>query len=388
MRGLIISILAVFMFSFNVLPEGIEGLWLLKKAGHDNKIQDIYATLNFDQDGKFLMNGENIGEWSYSNGTVNINSVFKELSGSYEIKGTDNDFRLSGSDMVLYLQRLNRKTIISNNQESGIEGSWNLPVEFGKKTLIFKLPDVFTTIEEDDGVTTTRDGNWIFSKNENKLIFLLPAGSLKGEATIIEKSDRLMTLDHNEKILKLTRNEAPAISEERLNWTEDDFYTADGEYKYEDNDKLPWSGSDVIADYYSNLQNLTYTFYNLVDESGLFETNEVVSHINVEGTEIPNAEDVFKKYPQGDNKIQTYDDFSYIFPVNCDVFRVAGNEQITTPAGIFDCTVVESMGEMDEKVKIWMINDKPGVVAKVIKDLNESPFGHYWVFELKEIKTK
>ena len=35
-----------------------------------------------------------------------------------------------------------------------------------------------------------------------------------------------------------------------------------------------------------------------------------------------------------------------------------------------------------------MINDKPGVLAKIIKEDSDETFGHYYIFELKEIKHK
>ena len=65
-----------------------------------------------------------------------------------------------------------------------------------------------------------------------------------------------------------------------------------------------------------------------------------------------------------------------------------GNKIITVPAGTFECTVVQGfVGE--EKFKYWMINEKPGVYARIINE-KKSVFGdlEYFVFELKEIINK
>ena len=70
-----------------------------------------------------------------------------------------------------------------------------------------------------------------------------------------------------------------------------------------------------------------------------------------------------------------------------EYFRVVGTEDIKTDLGTFKCTVVEGLGNFDLKLKYWMINDKPGVFAKIIKSKEEgNPFDYTNVYTLKEIK--
>ncbi|MCF6357375.1 MAG: DUF3108 domain-containing protein, partial [Draconibacterium sp.] len=73
-----------------------------------------------------------------------------------------------------------------------------------------------------------------------------------------------------------------------------------------------------------------------------------------------------------------------LFPFESETYRIVGKEEIKTPAGTFNCTAIEAIGDFDESLKIWMINDKPGIIAKVIKD-KSGTFGHFIVFELSEI---
>ncbi|MBN2238122.1 MAG: hypothetical protein JW729_11220, partial [Bacteroidales bacterium] len=81
-------------------------------------------------------------------------------------------------------------------------------------------------------------------------------------------------------------------------------------------------------------------------------------------------------------------EYSYpLYPLKDDTYRVVGQEQITTPAGTFDCTVLEVIYDYDIAKKLWMINDKIGVYAKIIEDKPGS-FGKYAIFELQEIINK
>jgi len=68
-------------------------------------------------------------------------------------------------------------------------------------------------------------------------------------------------------------------------------------------------------------------------------------------------------------------------------YRISGIETVTVPAGTFKCTVVEGF-DSETKVKYWMINDLPGVYAKIIEEKTD-PFGEleYKLFELEEIKN-
>ena len=75
-----------------------------------------------------------------------------------------------------------------------------------------------------------------------------------------------------------------------------------------------------------------------------------------------------------------------MYPLKENLFRVTGKETVKTPAGKFDCTVIETAGDFGIPEKLWMIDSKPGVYAKIIVDDNSEDFPHYSVFELQKIE--
>jgi hypothetical protein len=58
---------------------------------------------------------------------------------------------------------------------------------------------------------------------------------------------------------------------------------------------------------------------------------------------------------------------------------------VIVPAGTFQCTVVEAFGSFGTLFKVYMIKDKPGIIAKLISD-DPDEFGQYAIYQLKEIK--
>jgi hypothetical protein len=86
-------------------------------------------------------------------------------------------------------------------------------------------------------------------------------------------------------------------------------------------------------------------------------------------------------------KDELSESYNFFFPQDApSVYRSLGTQTITVAAGTFECTVIEGV-DGEDKVKFWMINDKPGVYARIIRE-SEDPFGdlEYTLTELEEIK--
>jgi len=49
--------------------------------------------------------------------------------------------------------------------------------------------------------------------------------------------------------------------------------------------------------------------------------------------------------------------------------------------------VVEALSDSDVLKKLWMINDRLGIYARIIEEDPDETFGHYIIYELQEIKT-
>jgi len=386
-KSLFLLLISFFVTSAFSKNNPVNGKWLMTGVEKDGKQQETYSILNFTEDGTFVVNEIPLGTWTYKSGVVTIKSkMSKKVEGTYKVSSKEkNKISLSGENMVMLCKKYDQQTIGLTNSKSGLTGTWNLPLESGKRTMIFKQPDLFTVIDSEEGMTSTTKGTWIYDEKENTLILIALSFDLKGKSEILQIDDNSFSFEHDGNIFKATKKIQPKIAVERLQWKDDDFYTNDGDFKYQDDEnKLPWNNPEQIEQSYQNITQLTYNFYKLLDDKQTFDKKELIAKINVERNDTPNVSDIFKGRNTED--VITFDDLKYIFPVNCEVFRYAGTEKLTTPAGTFDCTIIEAMGDFDEKVKIWMINDKPGMVAKIIKDQNDDSFGHYYVFLLNKIK--
>jgi hypothetical protein len=396
MKNLVFTLLAVVAFSLSLTAGNfsINGTWLLTNVKQGNKTQDVYFVLNFAENNILKINQNPIGKWNFNSQkqTISITSnVIKDIEGNYSLKNKNNkQITLSNDKLTIYLTKYDYDKVVSENKKSKLDGTWVISSNKTHTLLTLNIPDAFEIIEKEAiGVTSKVTGNWIFNSKNNSLILTTQNSDYKGLYNIIDKNKSLFTAKHNNKKLTFTKLKQPEITVERLQWEDDDFYTEDGDFKYE-NDiyKYPFNNSEEIDFTYENISKLIYNYYKLLDNGKTFETKEVTTAINSDSGNTPNIENIFNGEEQDKTQLVKFDEFKYIFPVNCRVFKFNGEEQITVPAGTFNCIVIEGMDNFDEKIKIWMTQDKPGIPIKIIKDLNEEPFGHYYVFELKEIKPK
>mgnify|MGYP000941296326 CR=1 FL=1 len=160
-----------------------------------------------------------------------------------------------------------------------------------------------------------------------------------------------------------------------MSFTGDDFFTEDGDFKYEaDLEKLPWQDPMLMMMSLVNVKHLVYKYSVLVENTGVFEditlTADVVSNPQEQELSIDNIFYGYDRYNiREDATLPPNDDYDHIlYPDEENTFRLAGSEQITTPAGTFDCAIVEVVTSRDVLKKLWMIIDKPGVYAKIIEE--------------------
>ncbi len=79
--------------------------------------------------------------------------------------------------------------------------------------------------------------------------------------------------------------------------------------------------------------------------------------------------------------------YSPFFSVSRPEKTLVKREQVSVPAGSFDCVQVELKGFFGNNYTAWMIEDKPGIYAKVVKHANTGEEGDKTelVFELAEM---
>jgi len=183
---------------------------------------------------------------------------------------------------------------------------------------------------------------------------------------------------------------------EHLTFEEKDFYTEDLEYyKYSnEKDKLPWQDFHLVLGQLSDIKQLVYSCYQLNEEVNTSETKTLTADVYVkeenQRLKIDNIFNGYDRYNTAEGEVYLGDyegGNDPLYPLNERMFRVMGQEELTISLGTFNCTVVEALND-NEKLKIWLMNDKPTIIAKVIKEPREESSTHYSIYELQEIKLK
>ncbi|MDA3906219.1 MAG: hypothetical protein PF484_09110 [Bacteroidales bacterium] len=397
----IFLLLIAFAFIGNAQTSKITGSWLMTKAETSEGIQEPYQITDFNEDGNMVMMGMDVGTWAYNkkNHSLVLKSDFdKDFNGEGKIeKITDKEMVITKDGVKMSYIKVDINQIEENNKMSGLFGSWELknePYPDVITYLTFTEPDEFMIIQKEEYRESRLSGTWMYNPNEKSLIMIGLRGDdiLNGENKILNIDSEKLELDNKGRIFKANRMAASEINIERLIFTEGDFYNEDGDYKYyDDEEKLPWRNWSELKNGLLNVHQLVYKYFSLIDGTESFESKTLTSDVNAsleeEGFNIDYIFDGFDRYnlPE-DAELRTNHEYSYpLYPLEEDTYRVVGQEQITTPAGTFDCTVLEAIYHYEIAKKLWMINDKIGVYAKIIEDKPGS-FGKYVVYELQEIK--
>jgi hypothetical protein len=375
----------------------VGGKWLLTKVEMDGKTQDIYTDVEFRNDGYAEMGGRVFGNWEYNSKTKQFtikSEMIKEFAGIRKVATLNAETMImADSKTKLFFIKLDPEKTKVDNKNSGLEGIWKTTKndEGLTSTIVFELPNKFTFTEISNGYNSTAKGEWIFNPAEKTVLIMTGERSFNGINKIAEISSEKLVLKHSAQTTELSKYKKPNIEVVRLNFSESDFYTEDGDYKYSaDVEKLPWEDQYRIIESLGKIKQLVYNYYLLDENSKAFEektlTANIITNTEEESVRFDNIFTGVDKATIGDDEDMPRVNFSYdnpLFPFKHNTFRVAGKEKIKTPAGIFNCTVVETIGNFDEQIKFWMIDNNPGVVAKAILDKPGS-FGYYKVFVLKE----
>ena len=242
-------------------------------------------------------------------------------------------------------------------------------------------------------------GKWKCDKERKMLIMESTMDKdFNGEAKVLNLKDGKLSYQKDGAVLNFEKaamakpDNTPIPA---LKFITDDFITNDGDNKYpEDGAKLPWT-IDQIYSGLKKVKEMVYHVDHFVPKKGKTDswTNSYkVKYHSDKEMGIREYSYFQKDYVDMDDRIFPLNDNTMgqkvFFPQEePDYFRVVGSEDIKTDLGTFKCTIVEGLGNFDLKLKYWMINDKPGVFAKIIKSKEEdNPFDYTNVYTLKEIK--
>lgn len=339
------------------------------------------------------------GTWNYNETSNTILLDNKDFKGEYAISQPNkNELVLNTNEYKIYFSKIDKEKIINENKESGLIGTWefkDIPYS-GSNTLIsFNEPDEFKIIQKEEEMTSTFGGAWMFNKKEMSLMMVGLRGedAFNGENNILKIDEETIALENQGTIYKGNKKVQKISKIDRLTFTDDDFYDENGDYKYEietEEEKLPWKNWSELKNNILNVSQLVYNYSVLIKDTESFDTKILTANVHAsleeEGFEIDYIFDGYDSYSNYSELRINRNYSSPIYPLEGIIYRVAGEEQITTPAGTFECTVLEAVDFSDVLKKLWMVNDKIGVYAKIIEENTDEMFGYYHIYELQEIK--
>lgn len=314
--------------------------------------------------------------------------------------------------LIILLILISLASIHAYAQQEKISGTWQLfKVEVGTKTYE-DLKAIY--IFEDGGALKAAKsadsdlmdaGTWKFKKKQNQIAMKSSLDKdFNGLANIVSITDESLVYEKDEAILHFIRSEMTTVvpssqkstshvSIDHLPYSDADFFDENDEYKYYDEEnKLPWQDPTDMMIELLNVKQLVYKHSRLNEETGEMDEQDLIAEVESIPADLKlNIDNIFIGFdkfnlPQDTAFPDNSDYSSILYPVKDISFRVVGTEELTTPLGSFECTVIEAVDGPDIRQKLWMINEKPGVYAKVIVDMVGN-YEMYSVFELQEIKS-
>ena len=389
----ILILLFSLMVTINAQKEKLIGSWLMVRAEIGGEIQEPYFIMDYKENGKTVAMEMELGTWKLdeSSNTIIMESAFdKDFNGEAKIqKLTEEELIVIKDGAKLFYTRFNSDAIAGNNKKSKLFGIWETKNAEDETVLIkFEEPDSFVEITSGEGVTSRAAGSWVFNPEENYVIFIGFSHLLRGKNQIVELTEETLVLESNgTKINAKKTNSNSQI--ERLTFEYEDF--PEEEMSSENN--LPWLNFYEMVEYLNTIKFIKYKSGSLIEEMNILKPNMIMSKIEADtekqsvmfsnlAIEYGDTMQYSQNYKGGLS--ERYNDF---FPKEePSPYRIIGVEKVTVPAGTFECTVVEGM-DSDDKIKYWMINDKPGIYAKyIIEGISVFDDLKYMVYELEEIK--
>lgn len=388
---LLIAIFILFIGFTNAQNEKISGNWLLTKVEQGDEVDNPLFTQNFKEDGKMEVMDQELGTWKYDpeNELITMQSTeVKEFDGDFKIiLITPKKLQLQQGSVKLYYAKINLADKEKNNASLNIEGEWTIENELDQTQLLkIERPDTFLiSIIYSGGGSAAYKGTWIYNPEEKSILFLGGTSLLKGFNTVKTISENKFILEKNGKEI-IGKKEPTAKPIERLTFTIEDF-------PEESTDASPWQDFDALLNELKHVSYLKYKQSKLIPNTSSFTYNTLLSKIDVNSEErrisLANLSITKKDTMQFSERVKgdLYNQYNDFYPQEeLGPFKLVTTETIKVPAGQFKCKIFEGF-DGDAKVKYWMIIDKPGIYAKIIReDIGLFDKVEYSIIELEEIK--
>jgi hypothetical protein len=388
-------LLIIYALLTNAQSDKISGDWLLIKAEVDGNAKEIYNNANFSEDNTLLISGIPVCTWEYKkndNVISMVSEMDEDFNGDWEVITLNEEELITKKEAVtLYYSKINQKKIEEANLASGLIGVWKYTNEMGSTNMLkIEAPNTYILRSIMDGSTSTAQGEWMYKPSDQCVIFTGFAREIRGKNQIITLNTEELVFNHNGTTITASIESTEASKIERLNFSYEDF---DEESTSESTIPWMWTSLEDMVAFLSKHEYLKYKDGSLIEGFDSFNYTSILLTIeaNVDEnyimfTNLQLIEGDSLQYGQ-DNKDSMSESYNDFFPQEePEVYKIVDSETITVMAGTFDCTVVEGIAN-EAKVKFWMINDMPGVYAKIIRE-GESHFGdlEYHIIELEEVK--
>ena len=365
-----VLLLTVFVVSLSAKDEDISGEWLMYSAVQPGRSVEPYLILDFNATGTIALFGMDFGTWKHhpDDGILTLQSKMEpDFNGDAAIIRFDNDTLIIKLDTVQFsFAKLNDEEIKRKNRLSGLLGIWQLD-GYQNFYMKFAEPDSFLSVDNNDGSLSTFRGKWLYNPTDSTLIVISFLRDLRGKSSLKQITDNRFTIVNSGNEFYGKRVDTGRFNIERLTFTEEGF-EEDTDYS----DKLPWQDFDLMRQRLAGIKRLVYrSGYLIADMNVLFYGTDL-KFVRVD--ESKGRVNFVNKVIHGRDTMQVSEDykddlrnsFNPFFPEHdAGLYRVAGKDTIEVPAGEFNCTVVEAIDGF-KKIKYWMINDLPGVYAKII----------------------
>ncbi len=393
MKRNIFILLLILTIKINAETSPITGSWLMTKAEIAGKVDEPNYITIFKQNGTMEIMGMNVGTWKYNpnDEILMLNSKMdKDFNGECKVLELSKSKLIVNKDgATLYYSKIDSQKIAKDNNKSNIAGLWKIESKENTTTLIkFELPDNYSYIKAEDGMTEKTKGTWIYNSIEKTILFIGFLSDLEGNTNIQKISTDQLVLENKGKIIKAKRINTDKNKIERLVFEYEDIPEENnGEYS------LPWTFEPMV-NFLKNVKSIKFKYGKLIEDFNILKhTSDVVSIIKTDSDKqtirftnlsisAGDTSQFSENYKGG--LTERYNDF---FPKDeLELYRIIGIADVKVSAGKFKCTVVEGFND-DKKCKYWMINDKPGIYAKIIVE-DEDVFDKldYSLFELEEIR--
>ncbi len=391
---LIIISLAFIINNISAVTTDIIGQWLMTKAVFNGNTDEVYQTLNFRDDGSAYIQGRGFGSWKTNSkdNTVTIESeMIDEFAGTWKIsKSTESKMTLGSKDGSLFFTRYNPEEIENNNKNSGLKGVWKLnnkDEDDADILLYFKAPDKLLVHYTGYGYTGKGSGIWIHNKKENSVILIVQDRLLRGRNDIVSITNGEFILKN--KGIKITgyKLEQNGKTREQLPLVENDNKLTTNIQNDEttglNRENFSWFNIEAKNSYLKDVTTLKYKKSTLLDNFDVFITENLSADVSFDeynGT--IEIDDIFDELPGSDD----YEENAFYPLEEPFEYTVVGEKDITVPAGTYKCTVIDINDTFEgSRTRLYMINNRPGVYAKIITVKKEFDDETYNMYELTRI---